>query len=130
MPEEVIDRLRALRADGWKIAVVTNGDHHGQAGKIEQLGLARHLDACCISGELGIRKPEPRILEIAAARCGAALADALMIGDGEADIVGAHRAGIPSIWLRRGREWPRSDLRPGHVADGLLEALSLLTTAQ
>ena len=128
VPEEVIDRLRALRADGWKIAVVTNGDQLGQAGKIDHLGLAQHVDACCISGELGVRKPDPRILEIAAARCGAELTDAWMVGDAEADIMAAHRARIPSIWLRRRRNWRRSDLTPGHVADGLLEALSLLGT--
>jgi len=40
------------------------------------------LDACCISGELSIRKPDPRIFEIAAARCGESLDDAWMIGDG------------------------------------------------
>ena len=73
-----------------------------------------------------MRKPDPRIFQIAATRCGAPLADAWMIGDGEADIVGAHRVGIPSIWLHRCRKWPRSDLRPGRIADDLLEALSSL----
>lgn len=68
-----------------------------------------------------------RIFQIAAARCGVRLTDASMIGDGEADIVGAHRAGITSVWLRRGRTWPRSDLRPDRIADDLVEALSMLT---
>lgn len=129
VPEKIAERLRALRASGWKVAVVTNGAADAQARKIDRLAVLPLLDACCISGELGIRKPDPRIFEIAAARCGESLADAWMVGDGEVDIVGAHRVGVRSVWLRRGRTWARSDLTPDHIADGLDEALALLDQA-
>ena len=129
VPDDVVEHLRALRAAGGKVAVVTNGAADVQAQKIEHLGVLPLLDACCISGELGIRKPDPRIFEIAAARSGESLDDAWMVGDGEADIVGAHRAGVRSVWLHRGRTWPRPDLRPDHIADGLSEALVLLNRA-
>jgi putative hydrolase of the HAD superfamily len=46
-----------------------------------------------------------------------------MVGDGDVDVIGAARAGIRSVWLTRGREWPRSDVRPTAVADTLSEAL-------
>lgn len=49
-----------------------------------------------------------------------------MVGDGEADILGARRAGIQSVWLRRGRTWPRSDVKSDHGAEGILDALTLL----
>ncbi len=124
--EEVKEQLRTLRAAGWKVALVTNGDSDGQAGKVKQLGLAPFLDACCISGALGVRKPDPRIFEIAAAQCGATLVGAWMIGDSEDDIVGARRAGASSIWLHRGRTWPRHDLRPDRTAANLTEALSMV----
>jgi len=124
--EDVKERLRALRAAGWKVAVVTNGGADFQAGKIDQLELAPLLDACCISGALGVRKPDPRIFEIAAERCGGTLAGAWMVGDAEVDVVGAHRAGIASIWLHRGREWTREDVRPDRVAGDLLAALGML----
>lgn len=101
--EDVKEELGALRAAGWKIALVTNGDSDGRAGKVDQLGLSPFLDACCISGALGVRKPDPRISQIAAAQCGETLAGAWMVGDSENDIVGAHRAGVSSIWLHRGQ---------------------------
>ncbi len=129
VPDEVKAQLRALRADGWKIAVVTNGDADVQAAKIKQLELLPLLDACCISGALGIRKPDPRIFQVAAAQCGHSLTGGWMIGDSEADIVGAHRADVSSIWLHRGRTWPREDLQAAHIADDLVEALSLLNAA-
>ena len=105
---------------------MTNGDADGQRAKLERLGLLPLLDACCISGELGIRKPDPRIFEVAASRCGRDLAGAWMVGDGEVDIIGARRAGIRSVWLHRGRTWPRADVKPDHTAAGLLEALAVV----
>jgi len=125
--EDVKEHLRALRAAGWKIALVTNGGADVQAEKVDQLGLAPFLDACCISGALGVRKPDPRIFQIAAARCGEKLAGAWMVGDSEADIVGAHRANISSIWIHRGRIWPRDGLRPHHTVGDLAEALEKLS---
>ena len=85
------------------------------------------MDACCISGAIGIRKPDRRIFQIAAERCDTALSNAWMIGDGEADIVGAHRAGIHSIWLHRGRTWLRDDLRPHRTVSTLAEALCIVS---
>jgi len=64
--------------------VVTNGEADVQADKVDRLGIAPLLDACCISGAIGVRKPDARIFEIAAARCGTPLSNAWMIGDGEA----------------------------------------------
>lgn len=130
VPGYVVERLHGLRAAGWKLAVVTNGDAQVQAQKIDHLGILGLLDACCISGALGIRKPDPRIFEIAAARCGESLTGAWMVGDGEADIIGAQRAGVQSIWLHRGRAWPRPDLRPNHIANNLHAALALLDAAR
>jgi HAD superfamily hydrolase (TIGR01549 family) len=120
----VLDRLRALRSDGWKLAVVTNGEADVQAATVDQLGLRPFLDACCISGELGFRKPDPRIFEHAARRCGATLAGACMVGDGEVDVIGARGAGIPSVWLHRGRTWTRTDVEPDCIAGSLVAALS------
>jgi len=107
--------------------LVTNGGADVQAEKVDQLGLAPFLDACCISGALGVRKPDPRIFQIAAARCGEKLAGAWMVGDSEADIVGAHRSNISSIWIHRGRIWPRDGLRPHHTVGDLAEALEKLS---
>jgi HAD superfamily hydrolase (TIGR01509 family) len=123
LPRAIAHRLRALRSGGWKLAVVTNGEAAAQAAKIERLGLASLVDACCISGALGVRKPDARIFAIAAERCGLPLAGAWMVGDGEADVEGARNAGISSVWLHRGRTWTRSDITPDRTVAGLEEAL-------
>jgi putative hydrolase of the HAD superfamily len=102
----VHEALGRLRDAGWKVAVVTNGPPR-QATKVTICGLDDYVDACCVSEVEGVRKPDPRIFEAAAERCGTTVAGAWMIGDSpEADIAGAHAIGARSIWIARGRAWP------------------------
>jgi FMN phosphatase YigB (HAD superfamily) len=54
-------------------AIVTNGMTDNQREKIYHTGLASLVDAWCISGEVGIRKPDRGIFELAAQRCGTRL---------------------------------------------------------
>lgn len=120
------EHLVSIRDRGWKIGLVTNGEAGVQDAKVERLGLESLIDACVVSGAVGIRKPDPRIFELAAEVCGGSLEDAWMIGDGDVDVIGAKYAGIRSVWLTRGRRWDRTDVRPNLVADDLDDALDLL----
>ncbi|HUA96001.1 MAG TPA: HAD family hydrolase, partial [Acidimicrobiales bacterium] len=71
--------LGALRRDGWRIGVVTNGGAT-QRAKIARAGLSDVIDACTVSRELGVAKPGPEIFHETARRCGAPLAG-WMVGD-------------------------------------------------
>ena len=55
---EAHDVLRALRARGLPLALVTNGDAREQRAKIERHALAPFFDAILIEGEMGVGKPE------------------------------------------------------------------------
>jgi putative hydrolase of the HAD superfamily len=88
--------LAALAAR-WPIVAVTNGnaDLHG-------IGLAGHFIATVSAREFGIAKPDARIFHEACRRVGARPHEVLHIGDDWAlDVVGAHRAGLRTAWLRR-----------------------------
>lgn len=118
--------LAQLRERGWKIGVVTNGVHT-QGTKLAVTGLAEVIDACCISGVDGYRKPDPRIFRLAAERCGTTLDGAWMAGDNpHADIGGAHALGLRTIWFRLGRTWAEPDFEPTLAVDSLEEALAHL----
>jgi len=60
------ETLAALRADGRKIGIGTNGETAFQTRSIDALGLHRMVDAILISKQEGMRKPE-RALFIRAA---------------------------------------------------------------
>jgi FMN phosphatase YigB (HAD superfamily) len=129
--DSVLDALARVREAGWAIAIVTNGDAFQQQ-KIDHSRLGALVDAVCISGLEGSRKPDPRIFELAASRCGATLQDAWMIGDNfETDIAGAFACSINSIWLANGRTWPESlDFHPTRTVDSFAEAVDFLLREQ
>jgi len=118
--------LARLREAGWRIGVVTNG-RALQTRKIAAAGLADLIDACCVSGVDGARKPDRAIFELAAERCGEPLEGAWMAGDNpDADMRGAHALGLRTIWFRHGRDWVEPDFEPTLVVDSLEEALGHL----
>jgi putative hydrolase of the HAD superfamily len=100
---EVPGVLRALRAAGHRLVVVSNWDVSLHE-VLEQTGLAPLVDAAVVSAEVGVAKPDPRIFAAALERAGASAAEAVHVGDSlEADVAGARAAGIePVLVLRRG----------------------------
>lgn len=85
-----------------KIAVVTNNMMAGQVEKLRHLQLAHLVDELIVSEEVGFIKPDPRIFQVALQSIGCAAQDVVMIGDSwKADVLGATRAGIRTIWLNR-----------------------------
>ncbi|HTT26599.1 MAG TPA: HAD-IA family hydrolase [Thermoplasmata archaeon] len=85
-----------------RVGVVTNNHTREQLGKIRAIGIGRWLDALVTSEETGLEKPDPGIFRVALDRLGASPERAVMVGDSwPTDIVGAMRAGLPAVWLRR-----------------------------
>ncbi|WP_145906136.1 HAD family hydrolase [Kitasatospora viridis] len=130
-PDSHLAALRAARAAGCALVIVSNGGTGSQVEKIRRTGLAALVDAWVVSEEAGCAKPDPLIFEIAARRCGFELAgpgaaDAWVIGDhAPADIAGAEAAGLRSVWLHHGRPWPELGYRPTLTAASLPEAIDL-----
>ena len=119
--------LRRARAAGWAPVVVTNGAEAQQERKLRHTGLDREVAGWVISGAVGVRKPDPEIFRLAAAAAGQPLAGAWMIGDSAAaDMAGARNAGLPGVWLHRGRPWPLAGTQPEHTAGSFPEAVGLV----
>ncbi len=125
----VVEALRGLRATGWRIAIVTNGPST-QHEKVRRAGLGELVDACCVSHEIGVQKPERRIFEEALRRCGRDRANKLpawMVGDAPGpDIKGGREAGLRTVWMHRGRKWVEPDYRPDAQVGSVAEAVEIL----
>ncbi|MET9097144.1 HAD family hydrolase [Streptomyces cyaneofuscatus] len=126
---EVLTGLARLRAAAWTIGIVTNGASDVQRAKLTATGLAHLVDGVAVSGDLEIRKPDQRLYELAASRCGRSLIEGgWMIGDNPVgDVGGGHQAGLRTIWVR-GRHWPNELAAPNHVVDDVTDAITILLT--
>lgn len=103
---DVADSLRALRAAGLKLAVVSNWDV-SLGDVLADLGAAELVDCIVTSAEVGAPKPAPTVFRRALERLDAEPSDALHVGDSpELDLAGARAAGIESILIRRGEHDP------------------------
>jgi putative hydrolase of the HAD superfamily len=130
LDQAVTGALRAARTAGWAPFVVTNGPVQQQERKLRRTGLDREVAGWVISEAVGISKPDPEIFRFAAAQAGQPLDGAWMIGDSaEADITGARNAGLPAVWLHRGRSWPLTEFQPGHTAGSFPEAVGIVLAA-
>jgi putative hydrolase of the HAD superfamily len=128
--DAVTGSLRTARAAGWVPFVVTNGTVPQQERKLRHTGLDREVAGWVISEGAGIRKPDPEIFRLAAAKAGQPLDGAWMIGDSaEADISGARLAGLEAVWLHRGRPWPLTTFQPGHTAGSFAGAVDIVLGA-
>lgn len=93
--------LRALRAAGLRLVVVSNWDASLHE-RLAETGLAPLLDGAVASAELGAAKPDPAAFERGLALAGVDRAAAWHVGDSVgADVEGALAAGIRPVLLAR-----------------------------
>jgi putative hydrolase of the HAD superfamily len=93
--------LEQLRSAGTKLAIVSNTlvPPHCLDAHLEREGLLEFFPVRVYSSSVRYRKPHPRIFQLALAQLGVPAHRALFIGDLLiADIAGAKRAGMRTIW--------------------------------
>ncbi len=125
----VHDTLKALRARGLHIGMVSNIDEDQLAHLLALGQLAPYFDSLLSSEAAGSCKPDPAIFHEALRRASCRPDEALFVGDTlKQDIAGASRIGMRSalIWHRTDRDPPDSDPRPTHVIRSIPELLALV----
>jgi len=123
----VIELLQQLRADGYKLGIITNGSIRTQQPKIVNAGLSALIDIALISEAEGVRKPDPTIFLRATQQLGVTPHEAVMVGDNPvADIAGAVAVGMKTVWRRGYLPWP-ADLavQPHHTITAVTALLEL-----
>ena len=142
--------LRALRAAGLKLALVTNQSGVGRGffgldsvSRVNQRVLALlagegvtidGVFVCPHSPDEGCecRKPGTLMLDLAAERLGASPFGSFVVGDKDSDVEMGRRAGATSLLVRTGwgQETERSaSVRPDHTVDDLMEAARIIVAA-
>ncbi|MFC5651316.1 HAD family hydrolase [Paenibacillus solisilvae] len=122
-----VELLMALRSQGIKLGLITNGSVHTQNAKLDQAQLRDFFDVIVVSDEVQIKKPDQRIFELALERLGAAAARTWYVGDHPVnDIKGARDAGLSAIWLSGFMEWDDTLEEPSAKIGSLLEILDIV----
>jgi phosphoglycolate phosphatase len=117
--------LKASKAQGCRLGIVTNKPHAFTAPLLELMGLA-HWFGHSVSGDtLATRKPDAAPIHHAIAQLGGEQATTLMVGDSVTDVRAAQNAGIPAVAVRYGYNYgvPVDDLGADIVVDSLTELL-------
>lgn len=125
--------LRKLREQGYRLGIISNaGDDADVQTLVDEAELRHYFEVILSSAALGIRKPHPRIFEIALEALETQPPRTAMIGDTlGADILGANNAGLFSIWVTRRADVPANQahadtIKPDAVIPTLGELPDLL----
>ena len=127
--EGVVDTLRALRARGVHLGIVSNIDEDQLQHLLEVARIGPCFDSALSSERAGSCKPDPGIFAAALQRAHCKPQEALFVGDTIAqDIAGANRAGMRSVllWHRDDRDPPTDGPRPHHIIRRIPDLLELV----
>lgn len=123
--------LRWCKEHDLAVVLVTNTLSRGDDEVWEdwrRFGVADAIDAVVSSHSCGWQKPHPRIFERALALAGARADEAFMVGDRlDADIVGASRLGMRSVWRRTEHKQADVGVRPDATIEDLTQLPAVVT---
>ncbi|OPA81220.1 L-2-haloalkanoic acid dehalogenase [Paenibacillus selenitireducens] len=97
----LVEMLDFLRAQGMKLAIITNGYEEFQANNIRALGIEDYFDVIMISEREGLRKPDPEIFRRTLELLGVTAEDSIYVGDHPInDVVASRKVGMQAIWKK------------------------------
>jgi phosphoglycolate phosphatase len=97
-----MEALRALAADGWRLAVCTNKPAAPARILLAHLGLLPLLAAVGAGDSFPVKKPDPDHVRLTLRAAGGDPEQAVMIGDHHNDVVAGKGAGLPTIFAAWG----------------------------
>jgi putative hydrolase of the HAD superfamily len=123
--DDVAPAFRRLRASGVKVGIISNWDTRLEE-LLAGLGLRDLVETVVSSASEGLRKPDPRIFELACSEVGVLPERSVHVGDHYyADVVGARSAGMTPVLIdRHSGGIPMGSVRCIASLDGLEDALS------
>jgi putative hydrolase of the HAD superfamily len=127
--DSALDLLYKCRELGLKTGLITNGRNQIQYGKIDKLDIKELFDVIIVSEEAGVKKPDERIFRQALQHLNIEPKKSIFVGDHPInDILGASKAGLKTIWMKRNQPWDDSvRTSPLKVIENLNELIDYLS---
>lgn len=104
--EDALATLDQLRRRGYRLGMISNAaDDANVQALVDKAHLRPYFEVIYSSAAIGIRKPNPRLFELALRAVRTAPWRAAMVGDMlSTDILGAQSVGVFAIWITRRAE--------------------------
>ena len=121
---DAMDTLRRLRQDGFRLALITNGNAQEQRAKVERAELEPLFEFVLIAGEFGVSKPDQRVFRHTLEQMNVLPAETWMVGDNLLnDVGGAQAVGIYGVWVDgQGTGLPEdSPVKPDRIVRSIVE---------
>ncbi|MBO0883706.1 MAG: haloacid dehalogenase type II [Mycobacterium sp.] len=127
---DTLSALGAVRADGHRLAVFSNGSPDMLARVLANSGLGEYLDQQVSVDEVKAFKPAPAAYRYAARTLGVAIGQVTLVSCNAFDVVGAEAAGMRTVWVNRtGATYDTIGAPPGVTITGLADLSDALRAA-
>jgi HAD superfamily hydrolase (TIGR01662 family) len=131
LEEDAIPTLETMKEMGYRLGAISNAaDDENVQELIDKGNLRPHFEFIISSAACGIRKPDARIFQLALDHFQVPPEKIVMVGDTlDADILGANRLGIYSIWINRRANKPSEgelSVQPQAVISALSDLPNLI----
>jgi putative hydrolase of the HAD superfamily len=124
-PVPGVESLVADLRSQYRVGLLTNGPTLAQRDKIAKLGWEDDFDVALVTGDLPAGKPDPSAFQALVDALGVAPEETVYVGDDvDADIAGAHRAGLQPVQVTFPGSAPPDNKAVAHIErDRLVEDL-------
>jgi HAD superfamily hydrolase (TIGR01549 family) len=101
--DDAVSTLQELLRRGYRLGLISNAGYDEDVQiLIDKAALRPYLQFIISSAACRIRKPHPRIFQMALDSLGVQAGEAVMVGDFlAADVLGANSMGMGSVWITR-----------------------------
>lgn len=103
--EDVVERVRSLRAEGYRVGLITNNVREASATWRALVPVEELFEVIVDSSEVGMRKPNPAIyLHALELLGGVEPGEAVFVDDSPGNVEGARRAGLHAIHMETSQQ--------------------------
>jgi putative hydrolase of the HAD superfamily len=107
----VTPTLQTLHHRGLKLGIISNGSISSQYTKLDVMGIRSLFSVILISEEVGIKKPDGRIFQMALDKLELLPSEAIFVGDNPVlDVAGSRAVGLRGVWLNCRGDEPPTDI--------------------
>ena len=114
--------LEALRRNGMRLAILSNGEPKMLAAAAKSAGIADLLHAIISVEEVHVFKPSPRVYSLVSDRLQSDRGAVGFVSSNAWDIAGAASAGLRTFWIQRSTAEPLEEL--GYSATHVVRAIA------